>query len=213
MSLLTADQTIGDRFLLVSGLGDGGFGEVWKAIDLRLDPRPVALKFLKASMHAAEGILERFGMEARALSVLSHPNIVSIVDRREQCGRHYIVMEYLSGKTLAVWLDEHRARGASPDPAVALAIFDQLASAIEAAHQIRQPGPILHRDLKPANIFLLQNAGADELFVKVVDFGLAQLGGRLVTPTGMMLGTPAYMAPEQAFGDASSVSCATDVFP
>ncbi len=106
--MIRAGEVIGGRFRLEHDLGEGGFGEVWKATDLRLTPRTVAVKFLKSRRDGSWPALERFDVEAKTLSVLNHPNVVSIVDRGHEDGMHYIVMEYLQGETLLSWLDGHR---------------------------------------------------------------------------------------------------------
>jgi serine/threonine-protein kinase len=169
--------SIGDRFgpyLILDHLGEGGMGEVWKARDTRLD-RVVAIKRLKGQ-HSA-----RFEQEARAIAALNHPNICVLYD----VGPDYLVMEYVDGKPLG-----------GPLPCEnALRIAIQIARALDAAHQ----RGILHRDLKPANI-LITPAG-----VKLLDFGLAKLmgeagGDETQTAEGTVLGTAAYMSPEQAQG-------------
>jgi len=169
----------GDRlgpYEILALLGEGGMGEVWKARDTRLD-RVVAIKRLKAP-HST-----RFEQEARAIAALSHPNICVLYD----IGPDYLVMEYIEGKVL---------RGPLPcEEALPVAI--QIASALEVAHR----RGILHRDLKPANI-LVTTAGA-----KLLDFGLAKLMGEAgsdatQTAEGVVVGTAAYMSPEQAQGKA-----------
>jgi len=210
MEIIKVGQVLGGRYRLEEVLGRGGFGEVWKATDLRLAPRLVAVKFIRESRLSAD-LTRRFQIEARALSMLNHPNIVSITDQGIEGKRQYFVMEFLVGDSLATWIDEHRARGAWPDSLRVFDIFDQIASAIQVAHEVTDPGPIVHRDLKPGNVFLV-GSGSDDAYVKVVDFGLAQLGGRGHTPSGAVFGTPAYMAPEQALGNTAAICPATDVF-
>jgi serine/threonine protein kinase len=200
------------RFRLLESLGHGGFGEVWKAADLRLEPRNVAIKFLHTAALADDMAVQRFETEARALSILNSPNIVSIVDKGIHENRYFIAMELLEGCTLGTWLDEYRSSSEWPDLKQAWSLFDQVTQAVEVAHSIEDPGPILHRDLKPSNVFLSKRGHSGILTVKVVDFGLAQLGRREITPSGAMMGTPFYMAPEQAFGIQPAISPATDVF-
>jgi eukaryotic-like serine/threonine-protein kinase len=171
--------SLGDRlgpYEILARLGEGGMGEVWKARDTRLD-RVVAIKRLKAP-HST-----RFEQEARAIAALNHPNICVLYD----VGTDYLVMEYIEGKAL---------RGPLPcEDALPVAI--QIASALEVAHR----RGILHRDLKPANI-LVTATGA-----KLLDFGLAKLmgdagGDTTQTAEGTLVGTAAYMSPEQAQGKA-----------
>jgi eukaryotic-like serine/threonine-protein kinase len=187
-------------------LGAGGMGEVYKAKDTRLG-RDVAIKVLPAGMIDNQERRQRFIREARAASLLNHPNIVTIHDIAETGGVHFIVMEYVPGKTLA---DAIPARGM--EPAVALRYGQQIAGALAKAHG----AGIVHRDLKPANIMLTQDDA-----VKVLDFGLAKLAesGAISesdatltaqTQAGAILGTAAYMSPEQA--DGKPVDARSDIF-
>jgi serine/threonine protein kinase/Flp pilus assembly protein TadD len=187
-------------------LGAGGMGEVYKAKDTRLG-RDVAIKVLPAGMIDNPERRQRFIREARAASLLNHPNIVTIHDIAEADGAHFIVMEYVPGKTLA---DAIPARGM--EPAVALRYGQQIAGALAKAHG----AGIVHRDLKPANIML-----TPEDTVKVLDFGLAKLADSSVigesdatltaqTQAGAILGTAAYMSPEQA--DGKPVDARSDIF-
>jgi Tol biopolymer transport system component len=182
---------------VVSPLGAGGMGEVYKARDTRLD-RTVALKVLSAGVDHDADRQERFRREARAVSRLTHPHICTLYDVGEQNGVAYLVMEYLAGGTLA-----HRLlRGPLPLEEV-LQIGGELADALDAAHR----EGLTHRDLKPANI-MLTPSGA-----KILDFGLAKwthpdvvdsnaLGtlNPTLTQTGVVVGTVQYMAPEQTEG-------------
>src|SRR5215203_347147 len=162
---------------VVSLLGVGGMGEVWKARDTRLG-RMVAIKRLST----AHG--DRFAQEARAIAALNHPHICQIHD----IGPDYLVLEYLEGETL---------RGPLP-PAEAIRLSRQIVSALEEAHA----KGILHRDLKPANI-MITGRNADQpasSTAKLLDFGLAQLSNAAPdatrTATGTVVGTPAYMSPK-----------------
>ena len=164
---------------IVAPIGAGGMGEVYKATDTRLG-RIVAVKLL------ASEFSERFEVEARAISAVNHPNICALYDIGTHEGRGYLVLEYLEGSPLS---GPMRA-----DDALKVAI--QIAAALEAAHR----KGITHRDLKPANIMLTEDGS-----VKLLDFGLAKLatnGSTDITRTlaGTVLGTAAYMAPEQAEG-------------
>jgi len=169
---------------IVSAIGKGGMGEVWKARDPRLN-RDVAIKI------STRQFSDRFEREAQAIAALNHPNICILHD----IGPDYLVMEYIEGATLA----ERIKRGSIPLEE-AIGIARQIADALEAAHE----KSIVHRDLKPANIKIRPDGS-----VKVLDFGLAKAGGSVeVTPdsptaltlTGVILGTAGYMAPEQARG-------------
>jgi len=176
---------------VVSLLGVGGMGEVWKARDTRLG-RMVAIKRLST----AHG--DRFAQEARAIAALNHPHICQIHD----IGPDYLVLEYLEGETL---------RGPLP-PAEAIRLSRQIVSALEEAHA----KGILHRDLKPANV-MITGRSADQpasSTAKLLDFGLAQLSNAAPdatrTATGTVVGTPAYMSPEQAEG--KSLDARSDIF-
>jgi eukaryotic-like serine/threonine-protein kinase len=190
---------------ILSPLGSGGMGEVYRARDTRLD-RAVALKVLSPSSDTP-GRLERFQREARAISRLSHPHICTLHDVGDQDGMTFIVMECLDGETLAERLEE----GPLPlDQALRYGI--QIAEALAAAHR----HGVVHRDLKPGNVMLTRDG------VKLLDFGLAKLrqtdaAGRdaatesvHLTEEGTLLGTVAYMAPEQLEGEESDDR--TDVF-
>src|SRR6266446_5047066 len=156
-------------------LGAGGMGQVFRAVDTRLG-RPVAIKF------AHERFSDRFEREARAISSLNHPNICTLYD----VGPNYLVMELLEGDTIAARLKS------GPLPVkTALLYASQIVAALADAHA----KGIVHRDLKPANIMIAKSG------IKVLDFGLAKSGqDETVTASRMVLGTPAYMAPEQREG-------------
>ena len=176
---LSAGTRLGP-YEILSVLGAGGMGEVYRAQDTRLD-RTVAIKVLPAQFAAEPDRMRRFEEEARAIASLNHPHICQIYD----IGPGYLVLEYIDGTPPQGPL--------TPDEAVRLGL--QIVSALEAAHQRR----ILHRDLKPANILVTPKGNA-----KLLDFGLAKLmavdGDVTRTMEGTVLGTPAYMSPEQAQG-------------
>lgn len=197
-------------------LGSGGMGIVYKARQFGLD-RVVALKMLRAGDLATESEQTRFREEARAVAQLRHPNIIQVHEVGEHEGRVYFTQEYAEGGSLADWLD-----GTPLPPYEAAKVVRLLALAMAAAHA----QGVLHRDLKPANVLLargrdpsvtssgmpVQGSPLNTFLVKVADFGLARwLGGESeLTPTGAIVGTPSYMAPEQAAG--GQVGPSADVY-
>jgi tRNA A-37 threonylcarbamoyl transferase component Bud32 len=169
-------------------IGQGGMGAVYKARQPALD-RIVALKILAPDRVGDPAFAERFGREARTLARLTHPNIVGIHDFGEVEGAYYLIMEYVDGASLRELMLAGRL-----SPADALALVPQLCDALQFAHE----SGVVHRDIKPENILLDRNGG-----VKIADFGLAKLleperaDGVSLTASGAVMGTPAYMAPEQ----------------
>jgi serine/threonine-protein kinase len=188
-------KVIDGRFTLRALLGVGGMGAVYKAHQHSMD-REVALKVLRPDLARSEQEVLRFFREARAASKLSHPNIITVFDfGQSEDGLLYMVMELLQGKPLSRILLEE---GAFPWERATNIIFQTLDALAHAHSQ-----GILHRDLKPDNIFLVQGEGRKDL-VKVLDFGIAKVMGaqtQTLTGEGMVVGTPAYMSPEQAMGE------------
>jgi WD40 repeat protein/serine/threonine protein kinase len=179
-------------------LGRGGMGVVYKARQVRLR-RLVALKMILAGAHAGADDLERFKVEAEAVARLQHPNIIQIHEVGEHNGLPYFSLEFCAGGSLAA-----RLNGRPLPSAEAAQLIETLARAMHTAHQQQ----VIHRDLKPANILLTADGRP-----KITDFGLAKKldeGGR--THTGEVMGTPSYMAPEQARGRAGEVGPHTDVY-
>jgi serine/threonine-protein kinase len=205
---------------ILGELGRGGMGVVYQARQVSLN-RLVALKVVLAGEHAAPSELARFRREAEALARLHHPHILQVYEVGEHRGRPFFAMEYLGGGSLAAWL-----AGRQAPLRQAAELVETLARAVQAAHECG----IVHRDLKPANV-LLSGAGPGArgdssvretinqnsppaTVPKISDFGLAkQLGGAGPTPSnGAVLGTPSYMAPEQAQGKSKQVGPASDVY-
>jgi serine/threonine-protein kinase len=180
-------------------LGRGGMGIVYRARDRRLN-RPVALKMLPAGAFSRPEEIERFLRGAEANAALRHPNIVQVYDVGDLDGRPYFTMEFVEGGSLA-----QRLSG-KPVPAdEAVALLATMAEAVQAAHD----GGIVHRDLKPANILLAADGTP-----KITDFGLARRldDGAGLTQSGATMGTPSYMAPEQAQGRTHAIGPASDVY-
>jgi serine/threonine protein kinase len=191
-------QSIG-RYRVDGLLGTGAMGEVYRAYDPVID-RPVAIKVVRTELAVGSGSeqwLQRFRREARAAGRRFHPNIVAILDFGEDDGMPFLAMEYVDGRSLDAIL-----KTSGPlDPARSVAIITQVLSALGFAHQ----NGIVHRDVKPSNIMVL-NSGE----VKVADFGIARIDASEFTIVGDLLGTPAYMAPEQFAG--APVDKRTDLF-
>ncbi|MDI3299193.1 MAG: Stk1 family PASTA domain-containing Ser/Thr kinase [Bacillota bacterium] len=180
-------RLLGGRYEILSRLGGGGMAVVYKALD-RLLYRPVAVKILREQYATDPEFVRRFRREAQAAAMLSHPNIVNVYDVGDDGGLHYIVMEYVEGRSLRQVLDEEGAL--PPERAARIAI--QILDALEEAHH----HGVIHRDVKPDNILLTR----DER-VKVADFGIARAASQAtLVPTGAILGSAHYISPEQARG-------------
>jgi beta-lactam-binding protein with PASTA domain/tRNA A-37 threonylcarbamoyl transferase component Bud32 len=185
----TADALIGrtldGRYRVVSRLADGGMATVYVAVDQRLD-REVALKVMRPHLVHDESFVTRFHREARAAAALSHPNVVAVYDQGEDDGHAFLAMEYVPGQTLREVLTDQGALS----PRAALDILDSLLQALDAAHT----KGLIHRDVKPENVIISEHGT-----VKVADFGLARaVSSQTVTSSsGMLLGTVAYLSPEQ----------------
>jgi len=186
-------------------LGAGGMGAVWVAEHLALQTY-VVVKFMAPELAKDPGNVQRFAREAAAASQVKSPHVVQMFDHGVSSdGIPFIVMELLEGHDLAHHL---RSRGRLPPQEVA-AIVTQTCKALSKAHE----KGIVHRDIKPDNIFLTHQTAGDELFVKLLDFGIAKASGALSshTGTGAMIGTPFYMSPEQIVG-AHSLDFRTDIW-
>ena len=186
-------RSLGGRYRLVRHIARGGMAEVWEGHDEVLS-RPVAIKVLRAHL-AEDGVfLERFRREAVTAARLAHPAVVSTFDTGIDSGTAYIVMELVRGCTLRELLSER----APLEPWLAVAITRQIADALAYAHQ----AGLVHRDVKPANVLLTDDEWGG-MRVKVTDFGIAKAGTALggdLTRTGIVLGTPKYLSPEQIRG-------------
>jgi serine/threonine protein kinase len=192
-------------YRILRPLDVGGMAIVYEAEHLRLKRR-VAIKFLSSELSTDSAMGIRFRREAEVLARLSHPHIVQIVDfDTTDTGEPFLVMELLDGETLGARLE----RDCTLELEESLAIAAQLASGLAAAHQAR----IVHRDLKPANVFL-ESVPGEPAVVKLLDFGISKTGSQsqLLTREHMVLGTPEYMAPEQASGSTGLVDHRADQY-
>ena len=206
-SAIDVGSVIADTYKIEALIGRGGMGAVFVASHNRLPGKKVAIKLLHAELHDQDVML-RFRREAEIASRLGHPNIVAVHDFNiTPDGTPYLVLEYLEGQTLAQKIKD------GPIPLdQALSIVRQVGSALAAAHR----EGIVHRDLKPQNIFLIPTEvdGRMVEIAKVLDFGISKIVGSQTVKTqeSTLLGTPQYMAPEQATGQHDSVDQRTDVF-
>jgi serine/threonine protein kinase len=194
---LTPGQVLEGKYRVGKALGGGAMGIVYEAYHLLLQ-KAVAVKVLRPELAAVEDVRDRFEAEARAAAAIGHPNIVSVTDMGQTpAGALYFVMDRLRGETLG----ERLNRQGKLDVAPAVHILLEVLSGLEAAHELR----LVHRDLKPDNIFLARPPGGREI-AKILDFGiakaLASVGKRnMGTRLGTTVGTPLYMAPEQALAE------------
>ena len=194
-----AKPRFGDRYVLLEEIARGGMGVVHKARDLVLK-RDVALKTIKSGELAGADEIRRFEVEAEAAAQLKHPNIVSIYEIGERDGQHYFTMELVDGQNLSALIREKAI-----SPSLTAKYVRQIARGIHYAHR----RGILHRDLKPSNVLV-----DGKHRVHVTDFGLAKRieTDSTLTATGQILGTPAYMPPEQASGQHDEVTIRSDVY-
>jgi serine/threonine protein kinase len=195
----TTGLLFGD-YRTVREIGRGGMGVVYEAVDTKLDRR-VAVKVLGHALNGSAEHRHRFFREAKVAAALRSEHIVNVYQVGEEGGQPYIAMELLEGVTLEQWL---RAKGQTPTPAEAARIIRELLTGLAAAHQ----RGLVHRDIKPSNLWVEAATGR----LKVVDFGLGRgvTDGEEITRPGVVLGTPAYIAPEQASG--KPVSLRADLF-
>jgi serine/threonine protein kinase len=206
-SVIDVGSVIADTYKIEAMIGRGGMGAVFLASHNRLPGKKVAIKLIHAELHDEE-VMARFRREAEITSRLGHPNIVAVHDFNIMPdGTPYLVLEYLEGQTLA-----HKIKDGPIPIDQAMSIVRQVGSALAAAHR----EGIVHRDLKPQNIFLIPTEidGRVVEIAKVLDFGISKIVGSQTVKTleSTLLGTPQYMAPEQATGQHTSVDQRTDVF-
>ena len=183
---LSPGLTVG-VYRLTGPAGAGGMAEVWRAYDVRLE-RYVAIKFLSPRYASDSTYLERFAREARSISRLDHPNILTIYDYGEQDGWTYMVSPFIGGGTLAARL--HRGPWTIAE---AVEVLEPLASALDYAHG----EGLVHRDVKPSNVLFTERGR-----LVLSDFGIARMveASTLLSQAGLVVGTPMYMSPEQADG-------------
>jgi eukaryotic-like serine/threonine-protein kinase len=206
-SSLESGQVFEQRFQLVRKLGEGGMGQVWLADQTAPVRRQVALKLIKAGMYD-EGIVQRFRAERQLLAIMDHPAIAKVFEAgATPQGQPYFVMEYVPGLPITEYSDRKKLKIRDR-----LELFIQACEGVQHAHQ----KAIIHRDLKPANLLVLEIDG--KAVPRIIDFGLAKLtapqvaGETLFTQLGHLVGTPAYMSPEQADPRAQSIDTRTDVY-
>jgi len=207
-SEIGAGTVLGETYEITELLGQGGMGAVWTAKHLRLPGKRVAIKVLHGVAASDRESYARFRREAEIASRIGHPNIVTVHDFNVlPSGTPYLVLEYLDGEDLA-----HRLAHGKVPLQTALGIARQIGSALHAAHK----ADVVHRDLKPGNVFLVNAEIGGELVeqVKVLDFGISKIRGSQTVQTqdSVLLGTPQYMAPEQALGKNTEIDARTDVF-
>ena len=197
-----SDAVIGRRWLIRGFIGQGTAARVYLGTDTE-SGRPVAVKILEERHRGDTDTRSRFLREARAVASIDHPHIVKMLEAgiREDDGVPYLVMEFLFGEPFGRYLGRE---GAAP-PDILVPALQQAAAALQAAHA----KGVIHRDLKPDNLFLVGEPG-DPWELKVLDFGISRLVDRSHTAVGMVLGTPAYMAPEQVLGEPADAR--TDVY-
>src|SRR5215472_3311650 len=194
------------KFRLVRKLGEGGMGQVWLAEQINPVRRQVALKFLRSGIYD-DSVLQRFEAERQSLAMMDHPAIARVFDAGTSGqGQPYFVMEYVEGLSITAYCDQNKLTIKQR-----LELFVQVCEGVQHAHR----KTIIHRDLKPANILVAEIDG--KTTPRIIDFGLAKAttsrgGDSLHTQAGMLLGTPAYMSPEQADLASHDIDTRTDVY-
>ena len=206
-SLTGNDGWIGDRYRLLDKLGEGGFGVVYRAEQVKPIHRIVAIKIVKAGVTSSD-ILGRFAIEQRTLAIMEHPNIARILDAGEtDIGAPYFVMEMVKGRSITSYCKQNELNLRQR-----LALFIPVCRAVNHAHQ----KGIIHRDIKPGNIMVMDEAG--KAVPKVIDFGIAKVlegegsGHTIATGVDQLVGTPGYISPEQIENGSSHVDTRSDVY-
>ena len=196
-------MVLSDTYHIHRMVGEGGMARVYEARHVRLPERRLAIKILHPEFARDLEVVQRFQREAESSSAINHPNVIDVFDvSRGPDGRPYLVGEFLEGEELG----EHLKKVGRLDVATAVAIARQICRALNAAH-VRG---IVHRDMKPENVFVIARDGAPH--IKVLDFGISKVGHHQthLTRTGMIMGTPSFMAPEQARGE--KVDARADIY-
>jgi serine/threonine-protein kinase len=197
-------HTLGDRYHILSLVGEGGMGRIYLAEHVRMN-RQCAVKIMRSTLVNDADAAARFAREASSAARIIHPNVAAVFDYGESDGNIYLVMEFVDGESLGAILEKERVL---PLPR-ALDLGRQVADALAAAHELG----IVHRDLKPDNILVARTKSGKEV-AKVVDFGIAKAveegPGQKLTETGLVIGTPEFMSPEQLMGDP--VDARSDVY-
>ena len=190
--MLSKGQKVNERYEIVKSIGEGGMANVYLANDSILE-RQVAVKVLRGDLSTDDKFIRRFQREAQSVSNLSHPNIVEVYDVGEEEGNHYIVMEFIEGKTLKQLLNKRESLTLTE----VIDIMTQLTDGISHAHE----SYIIHRDIKPQNIMILDNG-----LIKITDFGIAMaLNATQLTQTNSVMGSVHYLPPEQASGKGATI--------
>lgn len=190
--MLSKGQKVNERYEIIKSIGEGGMANVYLAQDTLLD-RLVAIKVLRGDLAGNEKFIRRFQREAKSVSDLSHQNIVEVYDVGEEEGQHYIVMEYIDGKTLKQLIQKRGSLTVSE----VIDIMTQLTNGLSSAHDAY----IIHRDIKPQNILILDNG-----MIKITDFGIAtSMNATQLTQTNSVMGSVHYLPPEQAAGKTATI--------
>jgi serine/threonine protein kinase len=188
-------QTLSQSYTIVRPIGEGGMGKVYEARHTRIGSKRFAIKMLHPEYARQSEVISRFQREAEAAATIRSPHVVDVYDvDRTTDGRPFLVAEFLEGREFAEYLDEIKKMQVAP----AVRIVRQICKALAAAHA----KGVVHRDMKPENVYLTGEITSP--IAKVIDFGISKVGdapGTALTKTGMIMGTPAYMAPEQARGE------------
>jgi eukaryotic-like serine/threonine-protein kinase len=196
LTVSSAGETAVPGYAVLGELGRGGMGVVYRARDTRLN-REVALKMILRA-DASRMTVARFWAEAEVMAAVKHPHVVQVYELGEADGRPFMAMEFVPGGSL-----EKRLKQGSLAPRAAAALVAKIAAGVGAAHE----AGVVHRDLKPGNVLLTEDDSP-----KVTDFGIAKRKAHDLTQTQALMGTPAYMAPEQAASRAKFVGPQTDVW-